>query len=93
MLRFEWNQAKARSNLVKHGLSFAEACTVFEDDNARVFVDPVHSIHEERLLLLGSSSNGNICVVCFSEKRGDLVRVISARKANRQESLVYLKGV
>jgi len=93
MLRFEWNQAKARLNLLKHGLSFTEASTVFDDENARLYFDPDHSENEERYILLGMSISGLLCVVCFTEKQADVLRIISGRKANKIESLVYLKGL
>ena len=92
MLTFEWNQAKARQNFLKHGLSFTEVSTVFDDDKAKFYFDPDHSENEERYILLGLSITGLLCVVCFTEKQTDVLRIISARKANKTESLVYLKG-
>jgi uncharacterized DUF497 family protein len=92
MLKFEWNQAKARQNLLKHRLSFTEASTVFKDEYALLYFDPDHSAKEERYILLGLSVSGLPCVVCFTEKQPDILRIISARKATKQEALDYLKG-
>ena len=92
MLKFEWNQAKARQKFLKHVLLFTEASTVFEDENAFVYFDPDHSVNEERYILLGLSISGLLCVVCFTEKQQEVIRIISARKANKSESPVYLRG-
>jgi uncharacterized DUF497 family protein len=89
-LRFEWDEAKSRSNLRKHGLSFEEAVSVFADDFAQLIADPDHSEAEERFILLGMSGKLRILVVCHSFDPGArLVRVISCRKANRREMINY----
>jgi uncharacterized protein len=84
--RFEWDPRKAAQNVRKHGVSFAEARTVFEDAEALILPDPDHSAEEERFILLGLSGALRLLVVIHCE-RGDgaVIRLISARKADRQE--------
>jgi len=86
MINFVWDNQKEKSNLTKHGISFDEAKTVFYDDNARLIFDPDHSNHEERFILLGLSIKLNILVVvhCYKEKEKN-IRIISARKATKNE--------
>jgi uncharacterized DUF497 family protein len=93
-LRFEWDVAKARANRKKHGISFEEAQSVFLDDNALLIDDPDHSALEVRFLLLGISSHLRALVVCHCcRDRGNLIRIISARKADRSERNLYTKGL
>jgi uncharacterized DUF497 family protein len=92
-MRFDWDPAKATANLKKHQVSFDEAKTVFFDDFAVQFFDDEHSHNEERFIMLGMSSRAGLLVVCHCERAGgDLIRIISARKATRTESAFY-KGV
>ncbi len=87
---FEWDPAKARENLRKHGISFEEARTVFSDDQALMSGDPDHSDDEERFLLLGMSSTLRILTVIHCYLAGDgSIRLISARKATRTERAQY----
>lgn len=89
-LQFEWDERKSRENELKHGVSFQEAQTAFSDDNALLISDPDHSDGEERFLLLGLSSALRNLVVCHCYRRsGDVIRIISARKANRTERNRY----
>lgn len=90
-MRFEWNEDKRRLNEQKHGVTFEEARTVFYSDNALLFDDPDHS-EEGRFLLLGPCMVGRVLVVvhCCRED-GDIIRIISARKATRREEKAYLK--
>ena len=89
-LRFEWDQRKSAANKRKHGVSFEEAATVFSDENALLIADPVHSDEEDRFVLLGLSASLRTLVVCHCyRKRGDVIRVISARKATRDERGLY----
>ena len=89
-IRFEWDEAKNRQNLRKHGISFEEAQTVFLDDHAIRFYDPDHSEDEDRFIMLGLSFKLRVLVVCHCYKEGDLViRIISARKATQQEAKHY----
>jgi hypothetical protein len=92
-LRFEWDDAKDRANRKKHGVSFEEAQSVFLDDNARLVDDPDHSLDEDRFILLGLSSRLRTLVVCHClRQRGNVIRIISARKADRSERSTYSKG-
>jgi uncharacterized protein len=91
-LRFEWDQNKARSNLSKHSVSFAEASTVFGDPNSITITDPAHSSSEDRYIILGLSYLGKLRVVVHTE-RGENIRIISARPANRNERRTYEKNL
>lgn len=92
-LRFEWNPEKDRLNQRKHGVSFEEAKTVFFDEGALVASDPDHSEEEDRFLIIGFSIQARLLLVCFCEReRGNVVRMISARKATRREQGQYRKG-
>ena len=90
MIRFEWDRAKAAANLKKHGVSFEEAQTIFYDDFAVQFLDEEHSSEEDRFLMLGMSSEANLLLVCHCERAGgEIIRIISARKATKPESKFY----
>ena len=86
---FEWDSSKNASNQRKHEISFEEAKTVFSDDFARLIADPDHSQDEERFILLGSSIESNLLIVCHCVRDGDTVRIISARKADKKERKIY----
>jgi uncharacterized protein len=89
-MRFEWDSAKASANVKKHHVSFEEAQTVFYDDFAIQFFDGEHSEDEERFIMLGMSSGARLLVVCHCERGdGDVIRIISARKATRNEAKFY----
>ena len=89
-LNFSWDPSKARSNLKKHGVSFEEAKTAFFDEHAIRFFDPDHSEDEDRFLLLGVSVRTRVLVVCHCFREGDsVIRLISARKADKQEEQDY----
>jgi uncharacterized protein len=83
-IELEWDPAKESSNRRKHGVSFREAATVFLDPLARTFDDPVHSDGEHRFLLVGVSFAVRILLVVHVE-RGERLRILSARLANRKE--------
>ena len=90
MLHFEWDPQKDLTNQKKHGVSFAEASTVFEDVNALVISDPEHSEDEERFVILGFSLQANLLVVCHCYRVSEsVIRIISARKATKNESRQY----
>ena len=91
-LLFEWDERKARRNLVKHGVSFDEASTVFGDALGRTIDDPLHSDEEDRFITLGESTEGRMVVVVYVE-RGDRIRLISARLATRRERRDYEEGI
>lgn len=87
---FAWDEAKDRENQRKHGVSFEEAKTVFYDEHAMRFFDPDHSEEEERFLMLGMSLRLRILVVCHCDREDDsVIRIISARKATRDEQASY----
>ena len=93
-VEFVWDDKKNASNQKKHGVSFEEAKTCFEDDHARVFFDAEHSAREERSILVGLSNQLRTLVVVFTERSGivseQLInRIISARKATRKEFQYY----
>ncbi len=90
-MRFEWDPAKARRNLAKHGVSFEEAATVFADRLSLTTLDPDHSEDEDRYLLLGASYAARLVVVSHTH-RGESVRIISARIASRRERREYAGG-
>ena len=89
--RFEWNEAKAIANLKKHGVSFEEAITVFADPLSLNMPDPLHSVEEQRFLVLGVSQLDRLLVVAYAE-RADRTQIISARKATRRERHGYEEG-
>lgn len=90
MINFEWDSAKAATNLKKHNVSFEEAKTVFYDEFAVQFFDDEHSDGEDRFLMLGVSSVAKLLIVSHCERgNGDIIRIISARKATKQESTFY----
>lgn len=90
-MEFEWNPNKAESNYEKHNVSFEEAATVFNDLLSVTFPDPDHSVGESRYVIIGVSRSGQILIVSHTD-RGEKVRIISARKATRQEQRFYEEG-
>ena len=90
-ITFEWDSRKARSNLVKHGVGFDEASTVFGDSVSLTIPDPEHSLAENRYITMGKAFNGKLLVVVHTE-RGDNIRIISARRASRRERQRYEEG-
>lgn len=89
-LSFTWDQKKSQSNLVKHGVSFQDARTAFTDENARLISDPDHSLNEERFILLGLCSKLRLLVVVHTYRSNETeIRIISARKATKDEHLHY----
>ena len=90
-MEFEWNPEKAVINLKKHNVSFQEATTVFNDSLSVTFPDPDHSIGENRYVMIGMSEFGQILIVSHTD-RENRTRIISARKADRQEKRFYEEG-
>ena len=89
-LRFEWDEDENRENIKKHGVSFQEAQTVFLDENAMRFFDPDHSRDEDRFIMLGMSFKLRVLVVCHCHRKNDtVIRIISARKADKHEAKDY----
>lgn len=90
-MQFEWDISKAASNLSKHGVSFEEAKTVFDDPLYVDFYDPDHSEDEERYLIVGESNRGRLLIVSYTE-RGNSIRLISARAVTQTERAAYEEG-
>jgi len=89
-LTFEWNDRKASENQRKHGVSFDEAKSAFLDENARLIRDPEHSDDEDRFVLLGLSIQLRLLLVCHCyREEGNVIRITSARKADRSERKQY----
>jgi len=89
-LRFEWDERKNAANRRKHGVSFEDAQTAFSDDEALLLPDQAHSTQEDRLVLLGMSDRLRLLIVCHTcRQRGNVIRIISARKANGTETRQY----
>ena len=90
MVEFEWNPSKSRANFKKHGIEFNEAQSVFYDDFALQFFDEEHSEQEDRFIMLGLSNEARVLVVVHCERsNGDVIRIISARKATSSERQYY----
>ena len=89
---YEWNAAKAKTNIQKHGVSFDEAATVFLDPLALTFPDPHHTGGEEREITIGYTTGHRVVFVSHCP-RADRVRIISARKATRRERRQYEEGI
>jgi uncharacterized DUF497 family protein len=87
-MEFEWDEAKAISNLSKHSVSFEEAKTVFGNPLALIFDDEEHSAKEYREIIMGHSRNSRLLLVCFTE-RPSAIRIISARLATPREREDY----
>ena len=90
-MEFEWDENKSAANLSKHGVAFAEAKTVFEDDLYVDFYDIDHSYDECRYIIVGQSKFGRLLIVSYTD-REDVTRLISARKATRRERQAYEEG-
>jgi hypothetical protein len=84
-VRFEWDDDKAKSNLKKHKVGFGEASSVFADRLAKIFSDDKHSAEEVREIIIGHSSQNRLLLVSFTERGRDVIRIISARVATRNE--------
>ncbi len=92
MLHFEWDQAKANSNIKKHGVSFEEAESVFYDEAAIEYYDHEHSDWEERFLMLGLSRKSRMLLICHCYRENDdVIRIFSARKATQNEARNYYR--
>jgi uncharacterized DUF497 family protein len=90
-VHLDFDPAKARANLKKHGVSFEEAATLLLDEQALAMEDP-GAENERRWVLVGISRSGRILTVVYT-LRGQRIRLISARKATRRESRIYAKGI
>ena len=88
-MKFEWDPTKAENNIRKHDVSFDEAVTIFKDPLAFIFDDETHSEEEHREIIIGMSALRRMILVCFVERVENIVRIISARPATRQEIKDY----
>lgn len=90
-MKFEWDESKSAANLSKHGVSFEEAKTVFDDPLYVDFYDPAHSSVEHRYIIIGESQQGRLIMVSYTE-RGEVVRLISSREVTPAEREAYEEG-
>ena len=90
-MKYEWDENKAVKNLAKHGVSFAEAKTIFDDPLYVDFYDLDHSEDEERYLIVGESNRGRLLIVSYTERR-ESIRIISAREVTTSEREAYEEG-
>ena len=87
---FKWDEQKQEANIKKHGITFTEAATVFDDVNALIRGDPDHSQEEDRFVIIGFSESARLLIVCHCYRTDDsIIRIISARKATRKERKDY----
>lgn len=90
-MKYEWDENKAVKNSVKHGVSFTEAKTIFDDPLYVDFYDLDHSEDEERYLIVGESNRGRLLIVSYTERK-ELIRIISAREVTKSEREAYEEG-
>lgn len=90
-MKFEWDEKKAAANLVKHGVSFEEARTLFDDSFYVEFYDPDHSQEEHRYIIVGQSEQRRLLIVSYTEL-DDTIRLISARELTGTEREAYEEG-
>lgn len=90
-MQFEWDEDKAKKNILKHQVSFNEAETVFDDPCYIDFYDPDHSMDEDRYLIVGQSNRRRILIISYTQ-RANSIRLISAREVTLQERKVYEEG-
>ena len=92
---FEWDENKNEANKIKHGVSFQEAESVFDDKNAIYFYDKQQSVNEERFIVIGLDAIFRELTVChcYRGQNEEIIRIISARKATKNESNIYYGGI
>ena len=90
--QFTWDENKERENIKNHGISFTEAMTVFADAGATVIYDVDHSEDEDRFIIIGFSRTPRLLLVCYCEREDDLIRIISARRPEKEEAALYGGG-
>jgi uncharacterized protein len=90
-MKYAWDDNKAVKNLAKHGISFTEAKTIFDDPLYVDFYDLDHSDEEERYLIVGESNRGRLLIVSYTERR-ESIRIISAREVTKSEREIYEEG-
>jgi uncharacterized DUF497 family protein len=87
--RFEWDEHKAQSNRIKHGVTFDEASSVFDDSLAKIFYDELHSGDEHREIIVGHSIKRRLLLVCFTERPNERIQIMSARLPSARERKAY----
>lgn len=92
-MKFEWDEEKNQKNIKKHKVSFDEAKTVFYDDDAYYEYDEEHSIKEDRFKIIGTSYKDRTLVVSHCVRSGDVIRIITARKVDEDEKILYYKKI
>ncbi len=90
-MTFEWDEEKAEANVAKHGVSFEEAKTIFDDPLYVDFYDPDHSQDEHRYIMIGLSNQGRLLIASYAG-RNDTIRMITARQVTRSEREAYEEG-
>lgn len=90
-MEFEWNRDKAASNLLKHGVSFTEAQSVFSDPLYIDFYDPARSENEDRYIIIGESNRRRLLIIAYTERESE-IRIISAREVTKTERKAYEEG-
>ena len=91
--KFEWDEHKAKSNRIKHGVSFDEASSVFDDSLAKIFDDEFHSGDENREIIVGHSIRRRLLLVCFTERPNERIRIVSARLPSARERKAYEENI
>ena len=86
---FEWDENKEKINISKHGLDFSTAALVFRDQNRLEWFDELHSDYEDRYITIGEINGIAVVLMVVYTERGDAIRLISARKATKQERRMY----
>ena len=84
-MQFEWDDEKERINMIKHGIDFSTAALVFKDENRLEYYDDYHSSEEDRYITIGLIDGVAYLVMVVYTERGEIIRLISARKATKQE--------
>lgn len=88
-MQFQWDDYKNQTNITKHGIDFLQASTVFKDTSAIVMEDIRHGYGESRYQIIGAANPLGIVFVVFAEREGNIIRIISARKASKREKRLY----
>ncbi len=89
IMQFEWDEQKEQINILKHGIDFSTAAYVFNDENRLELYDEAHSYSEDRYITIGLINGTAYLVMVVYTERGEAIRIISARKATRQEERLY----
>jgi uncharacterized DUF497 family protein len=91
-VNFDWNENKNQTNIIKHGIDCRAAAKIFKDDNFIASEDNSSDYGEVHYKIIGNVEPHGILLVVFTEREGDIIRIISARKATKKERLLYQKN-